>query len=107
MRCFCWPRARAASTRGVDVTVDVGNGAAGTVQRLASGAYEMGFVDLSTLIEFMGNNPHLPRAQASRRNCRFTTASASNLAFGLKSKPSSDLIFNSTFLPRVAERRDR
>ena len=49
---------------GVDVTVDVGNGSAGTVQRLASGAYEMGFADLSTLIEFMGNNPHLPRAQA-------------------------------------------
>ncbi len=64
MRRFCWPRARATSTKGVDVTVDFGNGAAGTVQRLASGAYEMGFADLSTLVEFMGNNPHLPRAQA-------------------------------------------
>ena len=49
---------------GVDVTVDVGNGSAGTVQRLATGAYEMGFADLSTLIEFMGNNPNLPKAQA-------------------------------------------
>ncbi|MBL8383036.1 MAG: ABC transporter substrate-binding protein [Burkholderiales bacterium] len=49
---------------GVDVTVDVGNGSAGTVQRLASGAYDMGFADLSTLIEFLGNNPHLPRVQA-------------------------------------------
>ena len=49
---------------GVDVTIDVGNGSAGTVQRLASGAYDMGFADLSTLIEFLGNNPNLPRAQA-------------------------------------------
>ena len=49
---------------GVDVTVDVGNGSAGTVQRLASGSYDMGFADLSTLIEFVGNNPALPKAQA-------------------------------------------
>jgi NitT/TauT family transport system substrate-binding protein len=49
---------------GVDVTVDVGNGSAGAVQRLATGAYEMGFADLSTLIEFLGNNPQLPRVQA-------------------------------------------
>jgi len=49
---------------GVDVTVDVGNGSAGTVQRLATGAYDMGFADLSTLIEFLGNNPSLPKAQA-------------------------------------------
>jgi NitT/TauT family transport system substrate-binding protein len=48
---------------GVDVTIDVGNGSAGTVQRLASGAYDMGFADISTLIEFMGNNPALPRVQ--------------------------------------------
>lgn len=49
---------------GVDVTLDVGNGSAGTIQRLASGAYDMGFADLSTLIEFLGNNPNLPRPQA-------------------------------------------
>jgi len=49
---------------GVDVTIDVGNGSAGAVQRLASGAYDMGFADLSTLIEFLGNNPNLPRPQA-------------------------------------------
>lgn len=30
-----------------------------------------------------------------------------NLAFGLKTKPSSDLIFNSSFLPRASERRNR
>lgn len=49
---------------GVDVTIDVGNGSAGAIQRLASGAYDMGFADLSTLIEFLGNNPNLPRPQA-------------------------------------------
>lgn len=30
-----------------------------------------------------------------------------NLVFGLKSKPSLDLIFNSSFLPRAAQRRYR
>ena len=37
---------------GVDVTVDVGNGSAGAIQRLASGSYDMGFADLAALMEF-------------------------------------------------------
>ena len=45
---------------GLDVTIDVGNGSGGTVTRVASGAYEMGFADLAALMEFHANNPDAP-----------------------------------------------
>jgi NitT/TauT family transport system substrate-binding protein len=44
----------------LDVTVDAGNGSGGAVNRVASGAYEMGFADIATLMEFQGNNPTAP-----------------------------------------------
>jgi NitT/TauT family transport system substrate-binding protein len=46
------------AAEGVDVSIDAGNGSAGTVGRVASGAYDMGFADLSALMEFLGNNPN-------------------------------------------------
>ncbi len=42
------------------VTVDAGNGSGGTVTRVASGAYDMGFADLAALMEFQANNPAAP-----------------------------------------------
>jgi len=45
---------------GLDVTIDAGNGSGGTVQRVASGAYDMGFADLAALMEFHANNPDAP-----------------------------------------------
>ena len=45
---------------GLDVTVDAGNGSGGTVTRVASGAYDMGFADLAALMEFHANNPDAP-----------------------------------------------
>lgn len=45
---------------GLDVTVDAGNGSGGTVTRVASGAYDMGFADLASVMEFIGNNPTAP-----------------------------------------------
>jgi NitT/TauT family transport system substrate-binding protein len=45
---------------GLDVTIDAGSGSGATVMRVASGAYEMGFADLSALMEFHGNNPGAP-----------------------------------------------
>lgn len=42
---------------GLDVTVDSGNGSSGTIVRVASGAYDMGFADMATLMEFYANNP--------------------------------------------------
>src|SRR5512137_1122876 len=42
---------------GLDVTIDAGNGSGGTVTRVASGTYDMGFADLAALMEFRANNP--------------------------------------------------
>jgi NitT/TauT family transport system substrate-binding protein len=44
----------------LDVTVDAGNGSGGTVTRVASGTYDMGFADLAALMEFHANNPDAP-----------------------------------------------
>ncbi len=45
---------------GLDVTVDAGNGSGNAVNRVASGAYDMGFADFAALMEFYGNNPDAP-----------------------------------------------
>ena len=45
---------------GLDVSIDAGNGSGGTVTRVASGSYDMGFADLATLMEFHANNPDAP-----------------------------------------------
>ncbi|MEO7335103.1 MAG: ABC transporter substrate-binding protein [Caldimonas sp.] len=44
----------------LNVSVDAGNGSGGTVTRVASGAYDMGFADLAALMEFQANNPTAP-----------------------------------------------
>lgn len=45
---------------GLDVAIDAGSGSGGVVQRVASGAYDMGFADLAALMEFQANNPDVP-----------------------------------------------
>lgn len=45
---------------GLNVTIDSGNGSGGTVTRVASGTYDMGFADLAALMEFHANNPDTP-----------------------------------------------
>ncbi|MGV3725945.1 ABC transporter substrate-binding protein [Hydrogenophaga sp.] len=45
---------------GLDVTIDSGNGSGGTVTRVASGSYDLGFADLAALMEFHANNPDAP-----------------------------------------------
>ena len=44
----------------LNVTIDAGNGSAGTISRVASGAYDMGFADMAALMEFRANNPAAP-----------------------------------------------
>ncbi|TFZ03763.1 ABC transporter substrate-binding protein [Ramlibacter humi] len=44
----------------LDVTVDAGTGSGAAVQRVASGAYDMGFADMAALMEFHANNPDAP-----------------------------------------------
>jgi NitT/TauT family transport system substrate-binding protein len=45
---------------GVDVTLNVGSGSAGTVTRIASGNFEMGTGDVNALAEFAANNKDIP-----------------------------------------------
>ena len=47
----------------LDVTIDAGNGSGGTVTRVASGTYDMGFADLAALMEFHANNPTPPTSR--------------------------------------------
>ncbi|HWP19679.1 MAG TPA: ABC transporter substrate-binding protein [Burkholderiaceae bacterium] len=49
---------------GLDVTIDVGNGSVASITRVASGAYDLGFGDISSLIEFNAANPGAPLVQA-------------------------------------------
>lgn len=49
---------------GLDVTVDSGSGSAQTINRVASGTYDMGFGDMNALIEFLANNPDAPGVTA-------------------------------------------
>jgi len=44
----------------LDVSIDAGNGSGGTVTRVASGSYDMGFADMAALMEFHANNPDAP-----------------------------------------------
>ena len=58
---FLTPAAKGYFTDAkLDVTIDAGNGSGGTVTRVASGAYDMGFADLAALMEFQANNPDVP-----------------------------------------------
>ncbi len=45
---------------GLDVTVDPGAGQTDTLNRVVSGAYDMGFLDINTLIKFRDANPGVP-----------------------------------------------
>ncbi|MEN9842584.1 MAG: hypothetical protein RLZZ612_413 [Pseudomonadota bacterium] len=45
---------------GLDVTIDAGSGSGATVNRVASGTYDIGFADVAALMEFHANNPDAP-----------------------------------------------
>ena len=42
---------------GLDVTIDSGNGSVGSITRVASGAYDVGFADINSMLEFNASNP--------------------------------------------------
>jgi NitT/TauT family transport system substrate-binding protein len=44
---------------GLDVTVDSGAGSGATMSRIIGGAYDMGSADITSVIEFFGNNPDM------------------------------------------------
>lgn len=49
---------------GLDVSIDVGAGSVASITRIASGVYQMGLGDISSLIEFQAQNPGTPLVQA-------------------------------------------
>ncbi len=49
---------------GLDVSVDTGAGSGAAINRVVSGSHEVGLADMSSIIEFVGNNPGPTRLQA-------------------------------------------
>ena len=45
---------------GLAVTIDVGSGSVASITRVASGAYDLGLGDISSLVEFHAGNPDTP-----------------------------------------------
>ena len=49
---------------GLDVTIDTGAGSVASITRIASGVYQLGLGDISSLVEFNAQNPGTPVVQA-------------------------------------------
>ena len=80
---FLHPIAKGHFTQaGLDVTLDAGSGSGGTVTRVASGTYDMGFADMAALMEFHANNPDAPNKPVAVMMVYNNTPAA---AFALKS----------------------
>lgn len=45
---------------GLDVTIDTGNGSVEAIPRVATGAYQMGFGDINSVIKFLDEDPSQP-----------------------------------------------
>ncbi len=45
---------------GLDVTIDIGNGSVEAIPRVATGAYNMGFGDINSVIKFLDEDPSQP-----------------------------------------------
>lgn len=77
---------------GLDVSIDAGNGSGGTVTRVASGTYDLGFADMAALMEFHANNPDAPNKPVAIMMVYNNTPAA---AFALKKsgiKTPADLV---------------
>lgn len=80
---FLYPASKGYfSQAGLDVTIDSGSGSGGTVTRVASGTYDMGFADMAALMEFHANNPTAPNKPVAVMMVYNNTPAA---AFALKS----------------------
>jgi len=49
---------------GLEVAIDTGAGSVASITRIASGVYQMGLGDISSLVEFNAQNPGTPMVQA-------------------------------------------
>ncbi len=48
------------AAEGLDVTIEAGDGSVGTIPKIATGAFPMGFGDINTVIKFLDQNPGAP-----------------------------------------------
>ena len=52
---------------GLDVTIDPGSGSVEGINRVASGAYDVGFCDINLLVKYRDNPRNLPPLDSSQR----------------------------------------
>lgn len=89
---------------GLDVTIETGNGSRDTVQRVASGNFDVGFGDVNSLIRFRDENPSIdlkavmmvydkPPFAITGRKSRGVTSEAKSLEGRKLGAPAADAAF--------------
>ncbi|CDZ38697.1 NMT1/THI5 like domain protein [Neorhizobium galegae bv. officinalis] len=74
---------------GLDVTIDTGNGSVEAIPRVATGAYQMGFGDINSLIKFLDEDPSQKIKAAMMVYERPTFAVVGRKSLGITSDPKS------------------
>jgi NitT/TauT family transport system substrate-binding protein len=74
---------------GLDVTIDTGNGSVEAIPRVATGAYQMGFGDINSLIKFLDEDPNQKIKAAMMVYERPTFAVVGRKSLGITTDPKS------------------
>ncbi|UIY30469.1 ABC transporter substrate-binding protein [Neorhizobium galegae] len=74
---------------GLDVTIDTGNGSVEAIPRVATGAYQMGFGDINSLIKFLDEDPNQKIRVAMMVYERPTFAVVGRKSLGITTDPKS------------------
>ncbi|CAN7236861.1 ABC transporter substrate-binding protein [Neorhizobium sp. LjRoot104] len=74
---------------GLDVTIDTGNGSVEAIPRVATGAYQMGFGDINSLIKFLDEDPNQKIRAAMMVYERPTFAVVGRKSLGITTDPKS------------------
>lgn len=74
---------------GLDVTIDTGNGSVEAIPRVATGAYQMGFGDINSLIKFLDEDPSQKITAAMMIYERPTFAVVGRKSLGVTGDPKS------------------
>ncbi|MDR6815157.1 NitT/TauT family transport system substrate-binding protein [Neorhizobium sp. 2083] len=74
---------------GLDVTIDTGNGSVEAIPRVATGAYQMGFGDINSLIKFLDEDPNQKIKAAMMIYERPTFAVVGRKSLGITTDPKS------------------
>ncbi|WP_037080892.1 ABC transporter substrate-binding protein [Neorhizobium vignae] len=74
---------------GLDVTIDTGNGSVEAIPRVATGAYQMGFGDINSLIKFLDEDPNQKIRAAMMIYERPTFAVVGRKSLGITTDPKS------------------